>query len=68
VEYLLTLGRLGEAEHRLTELRSSPFLRPLHGDPRWAVWLEETRKRLHRPYGDRLVALLQRYVGKLAGG
>jgi tetratricopeptide (TPR) repeat protein len=66
VEYLLTPG--SEAADHLNELRSSPFLRPLHGDPRWAAWLEETRKRLHDPHGDRLLVLLQRYVGELDGG
>ncbi|MGK2927849.1 MAG: winged helix-turn-helix domain-containing protein [Lysobacterales bacterium] len=66
--YLLTLGGSGQAEDYLTELRTSPFLRPLHGDPRWAVWLEEIRKRLHDPQGDRLLTLLQRYVGELDGG
>jgi TolB-like protein/DNA-binding winged helix-turn-helix (wHTH) protein/Tfp pilus assembly protein PilF len=66
VEYLLTLG--SQAADPLTELRSSPFLRPLHGDPRWAAWLEETRKRLHDPEDDRLVAMLQRYVAELDDG
>jgi TolB-like protein/DNA-binding winged helix-turn-helix (wHTH) protein/Tfp pilus assembly protein PilF len=62
----LTLGRQGEL--RLIELRSSPFLRPLHGDPRWAAWLEETRETLHDPTNDRVVTLLQRYLADLDGG
>jgi TolB-like protein/DNA-binding winged helix-turn-helix (wHTH) protein/Tfp pilus assembly protein PilF len=66
VEYLLALGVPWEAEAGMTELLSSPFLRPLHGDPRWAAWREETRKRLHDPEDDRLVALLQRYVAERA--
>jgi Tfp pilus assembly protein PilF len=65
VEYLLAPG--SQDADRLTELRSSPFLRPLHGDLRWAAWREETRKRLHDPEDDRLVALLQRYVAEPAG-
>jgi TolB-like protein/DNA-binding winged helix-turn-helix (wHTH) protein/tetratricopeptide (TPR) repeat protein len=31
------------ARDRLVELQSSPFLRPLHDDPRWAAWAAETR-------------------------
>jgi TolB-like protein/tetratricopeptide (TPR) repeat protein len=67
-EYLLALGVPWEAESRMTELLSSPFLRPLHGDPRWAAWLEETRKHLHDPEDDQLVAMLQRYAAELDGG
>ena len=66
VEYLLAPG--SQDADRLTELRSSPFLRPLHGDLRWAAWLEESRKRLHEPGDDRLIAMLQRYAAELDGG
>jgi TolB-like protein/DNA-binding winged helix-turn-helix (wHTH) protein/Tfp pilus assembly protein PilF len=51
---------------RLTDLRSSPFLRPLHGDPRWAAWLKATGKRLH--HDDPLIGALQRYAAEYAGG
>jgi DNA-binding winged helix-turn-helix (wHTH) protein/tetratricopeptide (TPR) repeat protein len=34
----------------LSDMRNSPFLRPLHGDPRWAVWLESTENRIAEHY------------------
>ncbi len=30
-------------------LQNSPFLEPLHNDPRWAEWLQETRRRIEQP-------------------
>lgn len=51
---------------RLTELSTSPFLQPLHGDPRWPAWLADTRGRWHSEEADRVSGMLQRYLAELA--
>ena len=50
---------------RLTELSSSPFLQPLHGDPRWPAWLAETRGRWQGEVDERVSGMLQRYLAEL---
>jgi TolB-like protein/DNA-binding winged helix-turn-helix (wHTH) protein/Tfp pilus assembly protein PilF len=55
-----------ESGARLTELRSSPFLQPLHGDPRWPAWLAENRQRWHSDEVERVSGMLQRYLAELA--
>ena len=51
---------------RLTELSTSPFLQPLHADPRWPAWLAETRRRWHTEEVERVSGMLQRYLAELA--
>jgi TolB-like protein/Tfp pilus assembly protein PilF len=52
--------------HAFAEFSASPFLRPLHGDPRWTAWLAETRQRLYRKEHERIAAMLQTYLKELA--
>jgi hypothetical protein len=53
--------------HRFVEFSSSPFLRPLHGDPRWQAWMEATWQSLHIPGNERISEMLQRYIAETAG-
>jgi Tfp pilus assembly protein PilF len=65
--YLLSLDELTATQNFFTEFSASPFLQPLHGDPRWRSWLDETRQRLYRKENERIAEMLQRYVGESAG-
>jgi serine/threonine-protein kinase len=65
-DHLLSLGEPWGSRHDFFEFRASPFLRPLHGDPRWAAWLAETRQRVHRKGDERIAAMLRGYLGELA--
>jgi Tfp pilus assembly protein PilF len=51
---------------RLGELSTSPFLQPLHGDPRWPAWLAKTRGRWQGEEAERVSGMLQRYLAELA--
>ena len=57
-----------ETSVRLMELSSSPFLQPLHGDPRWPAWQAELRDRFHNEVAARVSGMLQRYLEEDASG
>jgi DNA-binding winged helix-turn-helix (wHTH) protein/tetratricopeptide (TPR) repeat protein len=38
----------------LSDMRISPFLRPLRVDPRWAFWLEGTKNRIAERYSNKI--------------
>ena len=39
-------GNAPANQEMLLRLQTSPFLRPLHEDPRWAEWLQDTQRRI----------------------
>ncbi|RPH95862.1 MAG: hypothetical protein EHM68_11975, partial [Lysobacterales bacterium] len=53
-DHLVSYGDRWWSRHAFFEFRASPFLLPLHDDPRWADWLAETRQRLHRKEDERV--------------
>lgn len=55
-----------EKSVRLMELSTSPFLQPLHADPRWPAWLTELRGLWHGEEARRLSGMLQSYLAELA--
>jgi hypothetical protein len=55
-----------ETSVRLSVLNTSPFLQPLHADPRWPAWLAETRELWHNEEAERVSGLLQRYLAEVA--
>jgi Tfp pilus assembly protein PilF len=65
-DHLLSADEPSLSRHAFFDFRASPFLRPLHGDPRWAAWLEETEQRTQREHDDRIAGMLRSYVGELA--
>ena len=48
--------------HFIVELRLSPFLRPLHADPRWASWIQSTEQAMRRDGDERILAMLRAYA------
>ncbi|MGK2924481.1 MAG: tetratricopeptide repeat protein [Lysobacterales bacterium] len=55
-----------ETSVRLSVLNTSPFLQPLHADPRWPAWLAETRGRWLNEDAERVSGMLQRYLAEIA--
>jgi TolB-like protein/DNA-binding winged helix-turn-helix (wHTH) protein/tetratricopeptide (TPR) repeat protein len=50
--------------HLAVQLRSSPFLRPLHADPRWSAWVQRSTQALQQPGQEQILALLRDYAAQ----
>lgn len=64
--YLSGLPSTVDARHAAVALRSSLFLRPLHGDRRWPAWVDQVRQQFSNPLDERLMEVLRDYAGQPA--
>jgi len=53
-ERLFIAAEAHQGSNFLSDMRSSPFLKPLRVDPRWVVWLEGTENRIAARYSDKI--------------
>ena len=68
LEELAGLPDRANGRHALVELQHSPFLRPLHADPRWQAWLLQASVPWRQPGDERALARLRAYAAESGSG